>query len=53
MPYTASVFLAAALRILPHYELPPGTQILHCLRNDAVGGESLLSDGIAVANLDA
>ncbi|HMB10437.1 TauD/TfdA family dioxygenase [Saliniramus sp.] len=36
---------------MPHYELPPGTQILHCLRNDAVGGESLLSDGIAVANL--
>lgn len=36
---------------MPHYELPPGTQILHCLRNDADGGESLLSDGVAVANL--
>jgi gamma-butyrobetaine dioxygenase len=36
---------------LPHYEMPPGLQILHCLRNEAEGGESLLSDGIAVAEL--
>ncbi len=34
---------------LPHYEMPPGLQILHCLSNDAVGGASLLADGIAVA----
>lgn len=36
---------------LPHYQMPPGLQILHCLRNEAEGGESLLSDGIAVAEL--
>ena len=36
---------------LPHYELPPGLQILHCLRNDAEGGESLLADGLAVAEV--
>lgn len=36
---------------LPHYELPPGLQILHCLSNEAEGGASLLADGIAVAEL--
>jgi gamma-butyrobetaine dioxygenase len=36
---------------LPHYELPPGLQILHCLQNEAEGGESLLADGLAVAEL--
>lgn len=36
---------------LPHYEMPPGLQILHCLRNEAEGGESLLADGLAVADL--
>lgn len=34
---------------LPHYELPPGLQLLHCRVNDAVGGDSLLVDGVAVA----
>lgn len=36
---------------LPHYQLPPGLQILHCLKNEAEGGESLLADGLAVADL--
>lgn len=36
---------------LPHYEMPPGLQILHCLQNEAEGGESLLADGLAVADL--
>ena len=36
---------------LPHYELPPGLQILHCLANEAEGGASILADGIAVAEL--
>lgn len=34
---------------MPHYELPPGLQILHALRNEAEGGESLMADGLAVA----
>ena len=33
---------------LPYYELPPGYQLLHCLRNDATGGESVLVDGFNV-----
>ncbi|MEP5625053.1 MAG: TauD/TfdA family dioxygenase, partial [Hyphomicrobiales bacterium] len=36
---------------LPHYQMPPGLQILHCLQNEAEGGESLLADGLAVADL--
>ncbi|MEI2387642.1 TauD/TfdA family dioxygenase [Breoghania sp. JC706] len=36
---------------LPHYELPPGLQILHCLANEAEGGASLMADGLAVAHL--
>lgn len=34
---------------MPHYELPPGFQLLHCRINSASGGESLLSDGLNVA----
>ena len=33
---------------LPNWEVPPGYQLLHCLRNDATGGESLLVDGFNV-----
>lgn len=36
---------------LPHYEMPPGLQILHCLANEAEGGASLLADGLAVADM--
>ena len=40
--------------LLPHNDLPsrrhlPGIQILHCLVNDAAGGDSVLVDGIACA----
>ena len=34
---------------LPNWELPPGYQLLHCLRNEATGGESVLVDGFNVA----
>ncbi len=34
---------------LTNQELPPGYQFLHCLANEAVGGGSLFSDGLAVA----
>lgn len=34
---------------LPNQELPPGFQLLHCLENEAEGGESVLCDGYAVA----
>lgn len=34
---------------LPTRELQPGLQFLHCLVNDAVGGESLFVDGFAIA----
>lgn len=34
---------------LPTRELQPGLQFLHCLRNDAEGGESILVDGFRVA----
>ena len=33
---------------LPYCELPPRYQLLHCLRNDATGGESVLVDGFNV-----
>lgn len=36
---------------LPNWELPPGTQFLHCLKSDATGGESTLVDGFAVAEI--
>ncbi len=34
---------------LPNWEVPPGTQFLHCLEFDAEGGESTLVDGFAAA----
>lgn len=34
---------------LPTRELQPGLQFLHCLINDAVGGESVFVDGFAIA----
>jgi gamma-butyrobetaine dioxygenase len=34
---------------LPNQELPPGFQFLHCLRNEAQGGGSVLADGFALA----
>lgn len=34
---------------MPHYELPPGVQLLHCRINSATGGESLMADGLAVS----
>lgn len=34
---------------LPNQEVPPGYQFLHCLANEAVGGESLFADGFAMA----
>lgn len=41
--------------LLPHNDLPsrtrmPGMQLLHCICNDATGGESVLVDGLALAN---
>ncbi len=43
-----------AHKLLPHNDLPsrqhmPGIQLLLCLRNEATGGESVLVDGLAVA----
>ncbi len=35
---------------LPYYEYAPGYQFLHCLINNAKGGESLAVDGFKVAN---
>jgi len=35
---------------LPYYEYAPGYQFLHCLVNDAKGGDSTAVDGFAVAN---
>ncbi|WP_457969126.1 gamma-butyrobetaine dioxygenase [Pseudomonas sp. R4-84] len=34
---------------LPTRELQPGLQFLHCLVNEAVGGESIFVDGFAIA----
>ncbi|GHA10633.1 gamma-butyrobetaine dioxygenase [Oceanisphaera arctica] len=34
---------------LPTRELQPGLQFLHCLNNDATGGESILVDGFRIA----
>ncbi len=34
---------------LPNQELPPGIQFLHCLANEAEGGASVISDGLAMA----
>lgn len=35
---------------LPTRELQPGLQFLHCLVNDATGGDSTFVDGFAIAN---
>lgn len=35
---------------LPTRELQPGLQFLHCLVNDAAGGESIFVDGFAIAD---
>ena len=48
-----SAYTAAALRNhldLPYYEIAPGYQFLHCLINNASGGESVAVDGFKVAN---
>ena len=34
---------------LSNQELPPGYQFLHCVKNEAEGGESVLADGFAIA----
>lgn len=34
---------------LPNWERPPDFQLLHCLTNDAQGGDSTFTDGYAVA----
>lgn len=34
---------------LPNWERPPDFQLLYCLRNEALGGESRLTDGYAAA----
>jgi gamma-butyrobetaine dioxygenase len=36
---------------LPTREIPPGFQFLHCLINDADGGESTLTDGAALVEV--
>ena len=48
-----TAYTAEALRNhtdLPYFEYAPGYQFLHCLVNDALGGESSVVDGFAVAN---
>ena len=45
-----------ALPLPPHVDLPtreyqPGLQFLHCLENEAIGGDSILVDGFRVAEL--
>lgn len=47
-----SAYTALSLRNhldLPYYEIPPGYQFLHCLMNEAEGGQSLAVDGFKVA----
>jgi gamma-butyrobetaine dioxygenase len=34
---------------LPNQEVPPGIQFLHCLANEAEGGESRFADGFSIA----
>ena len=34
---------------LPNREMPPGAQFLHCLHNEAEGGESVFADGFRAA----
>ena len=45
-----------SLRLPPHVDLPtreyqPGVQFLHCLVNEAVGGDSVLVDGLRIAEI--
>jgi gamma-butyrobetaine dioxygenase len=45
-----------ALPLPPHVDLPtreyqPGIQFLHCLQNEAIGGDSILVDGFRIAEL--
>ena len=45
-----------ALPLPPHVDLPtreyqPGLQLLHCLANEAIGGDSILVDGFRIAEL--
>lgn len=35
---------------LPNQELPPGIQFLHCVANDASGGDSIYVDGLSLLN---
>jgi len=51
-PVTSNAFTALGLPVhtdLCTREYLPGLQFLHCLRNDANGGESILVDGFRVA----
>lgn len=34
---------------LPNQEMPPGLQFLHCIANEATGGDSVFADGFAIA----
>ena len=34
----------------PYRKPIPGIQLLHCIKNDSVGGNSTLTDGFAIAN---
>ena len=34
---------------LPNREMPPGAQFLHCLQNEAEGGDSVFADGFCAA----
>jgi gamma-butyrobetaine dioxygenase len=34
---------------LPNQEMPPGFQFLHCIANEATGGDSVFADGFAIA----
>ena len=48
-----SAYTALGLRNhldLPYFEIPPGYQFLHCLVNEADGGESVALDGFKVAS---
>ncbi|MET1028286.1 MAG: TauD/TfdA family dioxygenase [Dongiaceae bacterium] len=53
-PVTSNAFTALALPVhtdLCTREYLPGLQFLHCLRNDANGGESILVDGFKIAEV--
>ncbi len=48
-----SAYTAAGLELhtdLPNWANPPDFQLLHVLANDAEGGDSMLADGLAVAD---